>query len=125
MAASGKAVWVGRVLSFLPVPLFVFSAVMKLSGKPEVVEGMAKLGLPQTMLFPLAILELTCILIYVIPQTAVVGAILMTGYIGGALCTHWRVGQPFFMHIVLGILFWLGLYLRDERLRPLMPIRKL
>jgi hypothetical protein len=75
------------------------------------------------MLTPLAILELTVVIVYLIPQTAVLGAVLLTGYIGGALCTHWRVGDPFIVHIVLGLLMWLGLYLREPRLKPLLPIR--
>jgi hypothetical protein len=65
-----------------------------------------------------------CAAIYLIPAASVLGAILLTGYIGGAMCTHWRVGDPFFLHIVLGILVWLGLYLRENRLKELIPLRK-
>jgi hypothetical protein len=72
---------------------------------------------------PLGILELSCVVIYLIPQTAVIGAILLTGYLGGAICSHWRVGDPVYTHIVLGILIWLGLWLREDRLKPLMPLR--
>jgi hypothetical protein len=72
---------------------------------------------------PLAMVEVSCVLIYLIPATSVLGAILLTGYMGGAICTHLRVGDPFFIQIALGVLVWLGLYLRDTRLRALIPIR--
>jgi hypothetical protein len=122
--AGGKVVWVGRVISVLACLLFIFSAVLKLQGGPEVVKGFAHLGFPPSLMIPLAILELACVVVYLIPPTAVVGAILLTGYIGGALCTHWRVGDPFYTHIVLGILIWLGIYLRDDRLKALIPLRR-
>jgi DoxX-like protein len=124
VAASGKAVWAGRVISALPIPMFLISAFFKLKGGPQVEEGFAHLGLPLTMMKPLAVLELSCVLVYVIPQTAVLGAILLAGYLGGAICTHWRAGDAVYVHIVLGLVLWLGVYLRDRRLRDLIPIRK-
>jgi len=123
MSASGKIVWVGRVISALVSFLFAMSAVMKLRGGPEVVEGMGHLGLPESLIMPLAILEISCVVIYAIPATAVLGAILLTGYIGGAILTHLRVGDPFFMQIAIGLLIWLGLYLREDRLKALIPLR--
>jgi DoxX-like protein len=120
---TGKMVWVGRVISILVALVFLMSVAMKLKGGPELTQGMAHLGLPERMVLPLAILELSCTVIYLIPATSVLGAILLTGFIGGALCTHWRIGDPFYVHIVLGILVWLGLYLREERLKALIPIR--
>ena len=123
--AAAKVVWAGRVISILTSLLFVMSSVMKIMRPPEVMKGMAHLGLPESMVLPLAILEITCIVIYLIPPTSVLGAILMTGYIGGAICTHWRVGDPFYLHIAIGVLIWLGLYLREDRLKPLIPIRRL
>lgn len=122
--ASGKAVWVGRVISVLVSLVFVFSALMKIKGGPDLAQGMAHLGLRESMVLPLTILEISCVVIYLIPPTSVLGAILLTGYIGGAMLTHWRVGDPFFVHVVLGILVWLGLYLRETRLRNLIPLRK-
>jgi hypothetical protein len=116
-------VWAGRVISVLISLLFLFSAFMKLKGGPEMTEGLRHLGLPDSMLVPLAILEASCVVIYLIPSTAVLGAILLTGYIGGALCTHWRVGDPFYLHILIGILVWLALYIRDSRLRAVIPFR--
>jgi hypothetical protein len=123
MAVSGKMVWVGRVISVLISLLFALSAVMKLRGGAEVMAGMAHLGLPDSLILPLGILELSCVVIYLIPATSVVGAILLTGYIGGAICAHVRVGDPFFMQIVLGLCVWLGLYLRENRLKTLIPLR--
>ena len=123
MSARGKIVWVGRVISALVSFLFAMSAVMKLRGGPEVVEGMGHLGLPESLIMPLAILEISCVVIYAIPATAVLGAILLTGYIGGAILTHLRVGDPFFMQIAIGLLIWLGLYLREDRLKALIPLR--
>ncbi len=125
MAASGKMVWVGRVISILASLVFVMSAVMKLVGGPEVMQGIAHLGLPESLVKPLAILELACVVVYLVPATSVLGAILLTGYLGGAICTHVRVGDPFFAPMVLGILVWLGLYLREDRLKALIPLRRL
>jgi DoxX-like family len=124
VAASGKVVWTGRVISILVALVFVVSALMKVKGGSMVTEGMTHLGLPETMRLPLAVIEFSCAVIYLIPATAVLGAILLTGFIGGAMCTHWRIGEPVFMHIVLGILLWLGLYLREDRLRALIPLRR-
>ena len=114
MAASGKIVWAGRVISGLVSLPFLLSAFLKLKDGPEVMKGIAHLGIPESMILPLSILEITCVVIYLIPVTSVVGAILLTGYIGGAMCTHWRVGDPFFLHIVLGILVWLGVPPRES-----------
>ena len=125
MAASGNVVWIGRVISVLATLVFVVSAFMKLKGGAEVVEGMAHLGLPESLMMPLAILEVSCVVTYLIPATSVLGAILLTGYIGGAICTHLRVGDPFFIQIALGIFIWLGLYLRENRLKGLIPLRTL
>jgi hypothetical protein len=102
---------------------FLFSGFLKLKGGPELAQGMAHLGLPDSMVLPLAILELTCVAVYLIPQTSVLGAILLAGYMGGAICTHWRAGDPFITQIVLGLLVWLGLYLREPRLKALIPLR--
>ena len=125
VSASRKIVWVGRVISILVSLVFAMSALMKLKGGTEVMQGMTHLGLPESLIVPLAILEISCVVIYAIPATSVLGAILLTGYIGGAICTHLRVGDPFFMQIALGIFVWLGLYLRENRLRALIPLRTL
>jgi hypothetical protein len=99
------------------------SAFMKVKGGPEVRQGLAHLGLPESMIVPLAILEISCTVIYLIPATSVLGAVLLAGYMGGAICTHWRVGDPFIAQIVIALLVWLGLYLREPRLKALIPLR--
>ena len=122
-SSSGWIVWVGRVISALAALVFLMSAFLKLKGGPELMQGIAHLGLPESMIGPLAILEISCVVIYLIPKTSVLGAILLAGYIGGAICTHWRVGDPFFIQIALGIFVWLGLYLREPRLKKIIPLR--
>jgi hypothetical protein len=120
---SKKLVWTGRILSALPVLLLLFSAVLKFMKPPAVTEGFQKLGYPDNTLLPLGFVELICTVLYVIPQTSVLGAILVTAYLGGATATHLRVGEPFFGPIILGMIAWLGLFLRDRRLRSLLPLR--
>jgi DoxX-like family len=122
--AGKKAVWTGWVISILASLVFVMSSVMKVMGGPEVEKGMQHLEIPATMLGPLAILEITCLVVYLIPATAVLGAILMSGYVGGIILTHWRVGDPVYIPIALGLLLWLGLYLREDRLKELIPLRR-
>ena len=118
-------VWIGRVLSAIPIGMMLFSASFKLHPSPQVVEfTQTHLGYPPTAFMTLAILELSCVVLYAIPQTAVLGAILMTGYLGGAIASHFRVGDAPFPPAILAILAWGGLYLRDERLRALIPLRK-
>jgi hypothetical protein len=120
---SKAALWAGRVASALPVLMLVFSGVMKLVKPAPVVEGFAHLGWDDQLALGLGILELGCTTIYLIPRTAVLGAILLTGYLGGAIATHVRIGEPYFLQAGLGVLVWLGLYLRDARLRALLPLR--
>jgi hypothetical protein len=122
--ASGKIVWTGRVLAGVVSLLLFFSASMKFVGGAEVKEGMAHLGLPESMMIPLGILEATCTVIYLIPATSVLGAILLAGYMGGAICTHWRVGDPFVGQIAIALVIWLAIYLREPRLKALIPLRK-
>jgi len=124
MAASRRAVIAGWVISVLASLVFVFSASMKFMGSPDLAKGMEHLGLMKIPVIPLAILELTCVAIYLIPPTSVLGAILVTGYLGGAMLTHLRVGEAVLVHIVLGLLIWLGIYLREDRLRALIPLRR-
>ena len=116
--------WTGRVLSGIVVLMLSFSAVMKLQAPPEVVEPFVNvMGYPAAVLGTLGILELVCALIYAIPQTRVLGAILLTGYLGGAVATHVRVedGQ-FFTPVLVGVVLWAALFLRDARLRALLPL---
>jgi uncharacterized membrane protein YphA (DoxX/SURF4 family) len=119
-----KLIWLGRIFSVLVSLQFSMSSIMKLMGNPQVLEGMAHLGLPETLILPLGILEIICVLVYLIPITSIVGAILLTGYIGGAILAHLRVGDPVYMQIAIGILIWLGLFLRSKALRNLIPFKK-
>ena len=111
-------------MSALPVLMLAMSGVMKLAKPPAVVEGFAHLGLPETLAVGLGILEFACALLYAVPRTAVLGAILLTGYFGGAVVTHLRVGDQFFLPVVIGVLVWGGLFLRDPRLQVLLPVRR-
>jgi hypothetical protein len=122
---STTVLWIGRVLSALPVLMLVMSAGMKLSKSQQVVEGITKFGYSEAVILPLGVVELVATVLYCIPQTAVLGAIILTGYLGGATATHVRAGEPFFVPIVLGVVLWLGLLLRDRRLQSLLPLRKI
>jgi len=124
-ASSKKLVWAGRIISALVVLVMLFSAAMKLSQSEEISKGFEHLGWPARLAVTLAIVEIVCTVLYIIPQTAVLGAILITGYLGGAIATHVRLGEPFIMPAVLGVLTWLALVFRDARLRSVLPIRKL
>jgi len=115
--------WTSWALSVAVAAVFVMSAAMKLRGGGSLDEGFAHLGIPIALAVPLAILELACVAAYLVPATSILGAILLTGYLGGAICTHWRVGDPFAVQVSLGILVWLALYLREPRLRALIPLR--
>ncbi|PYX69098.1 MAG: hypothetical protein DMG78_23070 [Acidobacteria bacterium] len=123
---SKTTLWIGRVMSALPALLVLLSSVMKLMKMAAVVEGFARTGVPERLIIPVGVIELACVIIYVIPQTAVLGAILMTGLLGGATITTLRIGDPTYpMPVVLGMLAWGGLFLRDTRLRELIPLRKM
>ena len=119
-AASRKRLWAGRIISILPSLLMLFGSVPKLAKAPSVVQGFAQYGFSDRLIVPVGIIELACTILYLIPRTAVLGAILITGVLGGAIATNVRVGNPvYIVPLVLGILFWLGLYLRDDSLRNL------
>ena len=116
--------WTGRILSAIPVLMMAVGAGFAFARTPQVVEDMSKFGYPESALLLVGVLEITAVLLYVIPRTAVLGAIVMTGYLGGAIATHVRIGDPGWpTALVLGIFVWAGLYLRDERLRALLPLR--
>lgn len=119
--------WAGYILTGLPALFLLLDAIGKLVKPNAVVEGTVALGYPESVIVPLGIVLLVCTVLYIIPRTAVLGAILLTGYLGGAVATHVRVGNPLLTHqlvpVFLGIILWLGLYLRDTRLRSLVPLR--
>jgi len=121
---SKTALVAGWILSALPALMLLMSGVMKLLQPEAVVKGSKDLGWEgESLLLALGIVEIGCTVIYLIPRTAVLGAILLTGYLGGAIATHVRIGEPFLPPLLLGVLVWLGLYLRDPRLRALVPLR--
>jgi hypothetical protein len=130
MAAGvdGRVLWTGRVLSALPVLMMVTSGTFKLAGaltgNPGMLQSWAHFGYPPAALLPIGVLELACAVVYAIPRTAVLGAVLVTGYLGGAVATHVRMSEAvWFAPATLGVLAWLGLYLREPRLRALLPLR--
>jgi hypothetical protein len=122
LLASKKMLWAGWILSALLVVALVFSGVMKLIKPTAITDEFTRLGWPDVTV-GLGIVEIACALVYAIPQTAVLGAILVTGYLGGAIATHVRIHDDFVPPLVMGVLAWLALYLRDARLRALLPLR--
>lgn len=122
---SKAMLWTGRVMSALPVLFVLMGSVMKLMKLPAVVEGFTRAGLPASLIIPVGIIELVCVVVYLVPSTSVLGAILMTGLLGGATITTLRIGDPTYpMPVILGMLAWGGLFFRDARLRDLIPLRK-
>jgi hypothetical protein len=122
-SVSKKMLWAGYIISALPVLMLIVSGAMKLEKSAPVVEGFVRFGYPVSLALGIGLIELACVAIYMIPKTSVLGAILLTGYLGGATATHLRIGDSFFAPIVLGVLVWGGLCLRDARLRALLPLR--
>ncbi len=124
---ENKRLWAGRIISALPALFLLMDGVMKLVKPAPVVEATVRLGYPESVILGLGIVLTVCTILYVIPATSVLGAILLTGYLGGAAATHVRVGGglfPIVFPIAFGVLIWLGLYLRNERLRELIPLRR-
>ncbi len=122
-SVSTKTVWAGRIISAIPSLMLLFTGFMKLAKPTVVVQEFTRLGYSESVVVGIGILEIACTVIYLIPRTSILGAILLTGYLGGATATHVRIGDPFFIPIIIGIVIWGGLYIRDERLRSLIPLR--
>jgi len=117
--------WAGWGISGLIGLMMTFSASMKLAGPAEFMDQfVGKLGYPQEVALWLGIVELSCVICYLIPRTAILGAVLLTGYLGGAVATHVRIHDNFLGAAIGGVLVWLALYLRDPRLRALLPLRQ-
>jgi len=125
---SKKARVAGLVASAIPALFLAMDASMKLLQVGPAMEGTQELGYPTSVVFGLGLVQLACLVAYLVPRTAVLGAILWTGYLGGAIATHVRVEHPLFSHVLfplyLGVLLWGGLWLRDVRLRALLPLRR-
>lgn len=122
-----KQIWTGRVLSGIAIAFMLFDGGIKFTGIEAVADSLAQLGLPADIAPTLGILSLICTLLYAIPRTAVFGAVLLTGYLGGAIAINLRVGNPLFSHVLfpiyLSLFIWGGLWFRDERVRAVFPTR--
>lgn len=118
-----RMLYAGRAISAVPVLLLTMSAVMKFLATDQVSEGMVKLGWPASKATLLGVLEISCTILYLIPRTAVLGAILLTGYLGGAIATHVRIDDLWIGPAAAGVVIWIGLWLREPRLRALAPLR--
>ena len=119
-----KMLWAGRIMSALPALFLLVDGALKLVKPAPVVEATVGLGYPENAIMRLGIVLLACTVVYLVPRTSLLGAILLTGYLGGAVATHVRVEDglfPIFFPVILGALVWGGLFLRDDRLRALLP----
>ena len=126
---SKPALWLGRVLSGLVILFLLFDGAIKLVPWPVVTETMDRIGYgsSETLARSLGIITIVCTVLYAVPPTSILGAILLTGYLGGAMASHLRIGSPLFSHILfgfyLGLMVWGGLWLRDKSLRASIPFR--
>ena len=123
---SKGRLWAGRIISALPALFLIVDGVMKLVKPAIVVETTVHLGYSESTIAPIGIVLLICTALYLFPRTSVLGAILLTGFLGGAVSTHVRAAEgvfPIVFPVIVGALLWLGLYLRDDRLRSLVPWR--
>jgi hypothetical protein len=124
---SKGVIWTGRVISTICVLFLIFDGVTKVMQESHVMAAMAQGGYSPGVTIPLGITVLVCALLYAIPATSVLGAVLLTGWLGGAVDSMVRMaapGHPFLFPVPFGVLVWLGLYLREERLKQLLPVRK-
>jgi hypothetical protein len=115
--------WLGLACTALPALMLTMSAAMKLMSSPDFLKGFAAFGWPPHIAQPLGVVELTCTILYLVPRTAVLGAILLTGYLGGAVATHVRIGDVWIAPFLIGVMIWGGLFFRDARVRALIPLR--
>lgn len=123
---SKSRLWAGRIIGGLPALFLLVDAIMKFVKPEPVVKETVRLGYPESVIIGLGIVLLASTILYLIPQTSILGAILLTGYLGGAVATHVRMQEGWFSVLfpaVFGVLLWGGLWLRDERLQKLIPLR--
>jgi hypothetical protein len=125
---SNKRIWAGGIVSALPVLFLLFDGTIHIMRIPSVVAGFAQAGFPISTAVPLGIIEIVCIILYVIPRTSVLGAILLTGYLGGAVATNVRQQLPMLGYVLfpvyVAVFIWGGLWLRDDRIRSLIPLSR-
>ena len=118
---SSTSLWAGRILTALVVAFMIFDLVGKMLVIQPVIDAQTHLGFPVELSMTLGLIEIACLVLYVIPPTTLVGALLLTAYLGGATAIQVRVGDPFYFPVMTGLLLWLGLVLRDSRFRALLP----
>jgi hypothetical protein len=127
-AASAGAVWSARILTAIPVLFLTFDTVIKLMRIDPVIDSFNELGYPAGLALAIGLLEMVCLVLYVVPATSVLGAVLLTGYLGGAIATHVRAESPLLTHVLfpiyVAVFLWGGLFLREPRLRMLIPARR-
>jgi hypothetical protein len=125
---SPGRLWTSRIAGAVTILFLLVDTIVKVLRLPPAVEGTVRLGYPESTVFGIGIIELVCLVAYVIPRTSILGAILLTGYLGGAVATHVRIESPLLSHtffpIYVGVLIWAALFLRDDRLRTLLPVRR-
>jgi len=128
VAASAGAVWSARILTVIPILFLTFDTVIKLMRVDPVIDSFNQLGYPARLALAIGLLELVCLVLYIVPATSVLGAVLLTGYLGGAIATHVRVESPLLTHVLfpiyVALFLWGGLFLREPRLRMLIPARR-
>ena len=119
--------WAGRVMAAVAILFLLFDSLVKVMKLAPAVDGTRQLGYPVSLVRTIGVIQLACLAVYLFPRTAVLGAVLLTGYLGGAVATHLRLGNPLFTHtlfpIYVAVLVWGAIYLRDDRLRALVPLR--
>lgn len=126
VSVSRTKLWAGYIISALPIIFLLLDGIGKLVKPAPVVEATVRLGYLESSIVGIGILLLVCLILYIIPRTAVLGAILLTGYLGGAVASHVRVSDslfPILFPVIIGVLVWGGLHLRDKRLSELIPLR--
>jgi DoxX-like family len=124
---SRMRLWTGRVLSGLSAAFFILDGAMKLAKPAVVVEATKQLGYPESSIVGIGVVLLACTLLYLIPRTSILGAVLLAGYLGGAVASNVRAGQPLFniiFPVILATIAWGGLWLRDTRLQQLLPLKQ-
>lgn len=124
---SARRLWTGRILSWLAAAFLLFDAALKFAKPAPVAEAFVRTGWPLELSVPVGAILLTSTVLYLVPRTAVLGAILLTGYLGGAVATNLRLEEPLFTHtlfpVYFGLVIWIGLWLRDQGIRELVPLR--
>ena len=127
-STTKSRLWTGRILSGLAIAFLLFDTIIKVLKLPVAMDGTVQLGYPASAVFGIGVIELICLALYAFPRTAALGAILLTGYLGGAIATHVRISSPLFSHVLFPVyvaaFIWGGLYLRERRLHALVPLRE-